>query len=100
TYSPPAGTMLNAGAHTLTANFTPADPKSYNAATASVTLQVNQAAPAIAWPAPAGIPAGTALSSAQMDATVTGMDGNSLAGTSVYTPAVGTVLSAPGATSL
>jgi hypothetical protein len=53
--------------------------------------------PAIAWPVPASIPVGTALSSAQLNATVRGADGNILAGTAVYTPAAGTVESAPGA---
>jgi len=99
-YSPQAGTVLPAGAQTLAVTFTPSDPKSYTSATASVTLQVNRATPAIAWAAPAGVPLGTALGAAQLDATVTGVDGNSLAGTAVYTPAAGTLESAPGAASL
>ena len=39
-YSPSAGTVLAAGTHTLTANFTPADATAYTTATRSVTLQV------------------------------------------------------------
>jgi len=99
-YSPAAGVVLPAGAHTLTATFTPADPKSYTSATATVTLQVSRATPAINWAAPASVPVGTVLSATQLDATVKGVDGNSLAGAAVYTPAAGTALAAPGAASL
>lgn len=45
TYSPAAGTVLNAGSHTLTATFTPTDSGNYATATASVTLTVNKATP-------------------------------------------------------
>ena len=30
TYSPPAGTILNAGTHTLSVTFTPSEPENYN----------------------------------------------------------------------
>jgi hypothetical protein len=42
-YSPAAGTVLGAGAHTLSVTFTPTDTADYNPATASVTLTVNKA---------------------------------------------------------
>jgi len=99
-YSPAAGTVLVAGTHPLTATFTPSDPRSYTTASASVTLQVNRATPAITWPSPSAVPVGTALGSAQLDAMVKGADGNTLPGTAVYTPPAGTALSAPGAVSL
>ena len=42
-YSPAAGTVLAAGSQTLNVTFTPSDTTTYNAATAKVTLTVNQA---------------------------------------------------------
>jgi hypothetical protein len=46
-YSPAAGTILGAGAHSLGTTFTPADPVDYVTASDSVMLTVNQATPAI-----------------------------------------------------
>jgi subtilisin-like proprotein convertase family protein len=43
-YSPPAGAVLSAGTHTLTAVFTPDDPAHYVPATNTVLLQVTPAA--------------------------------------------------------
>ena len=85
-YSPAAGTVLTAGSHTIAVTFTPTDSTDYKTATATISLTVNQATPAITWPTPAGISYGTALSSTQLDATST------VGGTFVYTPAAGTVL--------
>ena len=87
-YSPALGTVLTAGSQTLSVTFTPTDTTDYTTATASVTLVVTQATPAITWPTPAAIPYGTALSATQLDASST------VAGTFVYTPAAGTVLGA------
>lgn len=42
-YTPALGTMLTAGAHTLTASFVPSDPASFAGATTSVTLTVSKA---------------------------------------------------------
>jgi hypothetical protein len=84
-YAPALGTVLGAGQQTLMAMFTPANTTDYTAATASVTLAVNQATPAIGH--------GTALSSTQLNATA------GVPGTFAYTPAAGTVPSA-GADSL
>ncbi len=47
TYSPAAGSVLNAGTQTLTATFTPTNTTDYTTATASVPLTVNQATPTI-----------------------------------------------------
>ncbi len=44
-YSPASGTVLSAGAHRLTATFTPRDSEHYNAATASVSLTVKPGQP-------------------------------------------------------
>lgn len=47
TYSLAKGTTLDAGIHTLTANFTPSDSGNYTNATASKNLTVNKATPTI-----------------------------------------------------
>jgi len=87
-YTPAAGAVLTAGLQTLSVTFTPTDSTDYSTATATVTLTVNKATPAIPWTTPAAIPYGTALSAAQLDASST------VAGTFVYTPAAGAVLTA------
>ena len=87
-YSPAAGTVLTAGSQTLSVTFTPTDTTDYNAATATVTLTVNTPTATITWATPAAITYGTALSATQLNAT------SSVAGTFVYTPAAGTVLTA------
>jgi hypothetical protein len=87
-YSPAAGTLLTAGSHAITATFTPTDTSDYNAATATVTLTMSQANPAITWATPSAITYGTALSGTQLDAS------SAVAGTFVYSPAAGTILAA------
>ena len=87
-YSPALGTVLPAGQQTLTATFTPTDTTDYTTATLSVILTVNQATPTITWATPAAITYGTALSGTQLDAA------SSVAGTYIYSPAIGTVLPA------
>lgn len=88
TYAPVAGTVLTAGQQTLTANFVPADTVDYNSTSANVTLIVNKAVPSISWATPLPITYGTALSAAQLDASTT------VAGSFIYTPPIGTVLTA------
>jgi len=85
-YSPASGTVLNAGAQSLSVTFTPTDTADYSTATSSVSIAVNQAVPAISWATPVAIASGTALSITQLDAT------SPVAGTFVYTPAAGVVL--------
>ena len=85
-YSPAAGAVLPAGVQSLTATFTPTDTGNYSAATATVTLTVNKAAPAIAWATPAAISYGTSLSGAQLNASST------VTGSFIYSPAAGAVL--------
>ena len=86
TYTPAAGAVLNAGTQTLSVAFTPSDAAHFNSASATVSLTVNKATPAINWPAPTAITQGTALSGTQLNAT------SSVAGVFVYTPTAGTVL--------
>jgi hypothetical protein len=87
-YSPAAGTVLNAGTHTLNVTFNPADAQNYNAAATSVTIVVITATPAVTWLNPAAITYGTALGSTQLNATA------NIEGTFDYSPAPGTHLSA------
>ena len=85
-YTPAAGAVLTAGSQTLSVTFTPTDSTDYTGATSIVQLTVNAAPPAITWATPAAIPYGTALSATQLNANTT------VAGTFVYTPAIGVVL--------
>jgi hypothetical protein len=90
-YTPPAGTVLAAGSHTLSVTFTPSDTRDYTSATASVTLMVTTSGktnPSIEWPTPAPITYGTRLSARQLDATA------NVAGKFTYSPAAGTLLTA------
>jgi phospholipase C len=68
-YSPPAGTILPAGAQTLSVTFTPTDSANYAAATATDTLSVNKAMPALAWATPTPISYGTPVTTTQENAT-------------------------------
>jgi hypothetical protein len=81
-YSPAQGTLLQAGSQILSVTFTP-----YTTATASVTLQVNQASPGIVW-TPTTIAYGTPLGSPQLDPVP------NVKGTFVFTPRAGAILAA------
>jgi len=87
-YTPAADTVLSAGVQTLHVEFSPADAANFNSASKDVQLGVLKAAPTITWANPADIAYGTPLGAAQLNATT------SVAGTFVYIPAAGTVLSA------
>lgn len=87
-YSPSAGTELYAGLQTLTVTFTPTDTSTYATATSTVNITVNPVTPTVTWASPAAITYGTALSSAQLNASA------SVGGTFVYTPAAGAILNA------
>lgn len=85
-YTPAAGTVLKAGAQTLSVTFTPTDTTDYSSVTQTVTLTVGKATPSITWAAPSAITSGTPLSATQLDATST------IPGTFVYSPAAGIIL--------
>jgi len=87
-YTPAAGTVLTTGMHALTATFTPADTTNYSGAQSEVTLVVTKVMPVVTWPTPEAIVYGTALGSAQLNATA------SVAGRFVYIPSAGAVLTA------
>ena len=88
-YTPAIGTVLSVGANqNLKVDFTPTDAVNYNTATNTVTINViEKNNPVINWTTPTDITSGTALGINQLNATA------SVAGTFVYTPATGTVLS-------
>ncbi len=85
-YSPAAGSVLTVGTQTLTAIFTPTDTTDYTNATDHVSLVVNQATPIVTWATPAPAIYGSALNSTVLNAAA------NTAGTFVYTPTSGTVL--------
>ena len=93
-YTPASGTVLAAGAQTLSVTFTPADTTDFTVVKASVPLTVNQATPKTSWAKPAAIPFGTPLGTRQLNASVSGYNGKALAGRLVYVPAAGTILTA------
>jgi hypothetical protein len=93
TYTPAAGTLLNAGdGQALIVDA--AATANYNAATATVHINVNKAEQTITWADPLDITYGTLLDGTQLNATVEGVSGASAAGTLTYSPAAGTLLSA------
>ncbi len=94
TYTPTAGTVLNAGNNqTLHVDFVPTDTTNYTNASKDVTINVLKATPVITWANPADITYPTALSSTQLNAAAA-VGGNSVSGTFTYTPTSGTVLNA------
>ena len=88
TYTPPAGTILGAGPHTLSVTFEPADPLNNNGASATATIVVNQATPVTTWSDQGQLVYGTPLSASQLNATA------NVAGTFAYAPDFGAVLPA------
>ena len=87
-YSPAAGAIPTAGPQTLSTTFSPTDSDDFTATTLTTQITVNKATPIITWPAPPPITYGTALSGNQLDAS------SSLPGQFVFSPPLGTVLSA------
>ena len=80
TYTPAPGTILATGSHTLSVLFTPNNPGAYTSASATATIQVNQATPTITWPTPDPITYGTPLNVVQLNATATQTTTVSLSG--------------------
>jgi hypothetical protein len=86
-YSPPAGTILNAGPNqVLSVTFAPADSTHYQPATKTVTITVDKVTPTITWNNPANITYGTPLGPTQLNATA------NVPGTFTYTPPAGAIL--------
>ena len=85
-YTPPAGTVLSTGTHTLHVEFTPTDAANYTTASKDVSINVGKVTPTITWSNPADINVGTALSSTQLNAIA------SVPGNYTYDPAEGAKL--------
>ena len=84
TYSPPAGTRLDAGTHTLNVTFTPSDAVNYTQKTASVTITVNKLTPSITVTGGSHVYDGNPHPAT---ATVTGVGGQSLGPVAIaYSP--------------
>src|SRR5205085_2456970 len=97
-YTPPAGTLLNAGAGQAL-QVDAAATINYNAASKIVHINISKATPTVAWSNPADIAYGTVLSGTQLNAAFTWVvNGGTVAvsGTPIYTPTAGTILN-PGA---
>ncbi len=90
TYSPAAGTVLHAGTQILSVSFTPSDASHVGPATATNTITVNKATPAITWAAPGSLSLGAVLGTSQLNATA------NVSGTFAYSPAAGTALTTAG----
>ncbi|MEO6923958.1 MAG: Ig-like domain repeat protein, partial [Bryocella sp.] len=90
TYTPALSTVLAAGTQTLSVSFTPTDATDYNTVTATVSLTVTKVVPVIAWPTPASITYGTALSATQLNATAS-YNATAVPGSFTYTPALSAV---------
>jgi len=88
TYNGSSTAPTNAGSYSVLASLT---NDNYTASNATGTLVIGRATPTISWSDPSGITYGTALSSAQLNATAS-FGGSNLPGSFAYTPAAGTVL--------
>jgi hypothetical protein len=88
TYNPAAGSVLSAGAQTLSVTFTPSDTADYTTVTKNVSISVTKAVPAIDWATPIATVYGAPLDATELNAS------SPVAGTFVYNPVAATVLSA------
>jgi len=92
--TPAAEYTDNVDAGTATASYNYAETDNYLASADSETFEIGKANQTITWAAPAAITYGTALSPAQLNATVAGVTGGSVAGALSYNQKVGDVLNA------
>jgi Flp pilus assembly CpaE family ATPase len=86
-YTPSAGYVLSAGAHSIWVTFTPAQPGDGPVVQTEVGIQVLKATPSITWREPAVTLTGCSLSETELNAVA------SVPGTFVYSPEAGEVLS-------
>jgi len=95
-YTPALTVVPNAGTQTLSVTCTPTDTTDYTTPAAStVSLTVNKGTPTYSWSAPSAISYPTALSGAQLNASLTGL-GGTVSSSCTYSPLSGTVLLASG----
>jgi hypothetical protein len=90
TYAPAVGTVLMAGAQTLTVTFTPTDIADYISATTTVQLMVNKATPTVtAWPTASAITVGQTLASSTLSGGASSVGGTFTWTTPTAAPGVG-----------
>lgn len=89
---------LPAGSYPAGIQISFAGDTNYAASSTTAGLTVRQLTPTLTWTTPAPVTYGTQLSSAQLDATATGLGGATLPGTFTYNPGPGTLLPASIAT--
>ncbi|MGB7437157.1 MAG: Ig-like domain repeat protein [Candidatus Acidiferrum sp.] len=82
---------LSAGPHNLTASYA-GDGNFASSQSAPIVVTIGQASPTITWNTPSAITYGTALGTAQLDATAKGVGGVPLPGMFTYAPAAGMLL--------
>jgi hypothetical protein len=87
----PVTSAVNAGVYQVHASLDHAD---YEAPQATGTLTILRATPVILWTPPQEITAGTPLGVTELNASVVGVGGVSLAGELIYLPGEGTILPA------
>lgn len=83
-YSPPLGTALGLGTHTVSALFRSSDSQVADA-TATAVVVVGPASPQLSWPALQDLVFGTPIPADALDARVLGVNGQPVAGTLRYT---------------
>jgi pilus assembly protein CpaE len=86
-YTPSAGYVLTAGAHSIWVTFTPAQSSDGAVVQTEVAIQVLKATPSITWREPAVTLTGCELGDTELNASA------SIPGTFVYSPAAGEILS-------
>jgi Tol biopolymer transport system component len=87
-YTPAFGTLLDAGAQTLSVTFTPSNTADYVSESATTTIEVLKGTATITWPSINAITYGAMLTGLELNATA------SAGGSITYSPPYGTVLSA------
>jgi hypothetical protein len=86
--SPPFGTVLPVGSHTVRVDFSPVDSRKYNVAHICSTLVIDRGYPTIQWWKPFSLYIGESLSEFSLNATSTDVS----EGTFEYDPPHGTIL--------
>ena len=89
-YTPPFGTLLDAGTQTISVTFSPSNTADYVDESATTTIEVLKATATIDWPNINPITFGLPLSGLQLNATTSAIGGGSF----TYAPPYGTILNA------
>lgn len=88
-YTPPIGTLLDAGEHALALTFEPSDNVNFLPVRCSIVLKIEKVYPSLRWVACASIEYGTILTAAQLNAELVDA---SIEGVFDFNPPLGTLL--------